>query len=153
MPFVSSAVERRLLRALPGVSTLACPERLPEQAAEGLDTNGRAGCRLPSVGVPRRRAGARRSDRTALGAALRRRTPTCPLPSSGSQEWSPHPVRPELVEGRLPTIGALSCAGLRLDRLSANGWVFPDLALCAPAQGTGDESFPKAFLSRAVHLC
>gem|GEM_PF-6319329 len=28
------------LRALSGVSTLACPERLPEQAAEGLDTYG-----------------------------------------------------------------------------------------------------------------
>jgi hypothetical protein len=70
MPFVSSEVERRCVRALAGVSTLTCPERLPWQAAEGLGANG--------------------------------------------------------------------------------GGLFSFFS--APPQGTGDESFPKALLSRAVHL-
>ena len=53
------------------------------------------------------------------------------------------------VEGaiRLPALAGVSTS------LDTNGnYALPD-ALCAPAKGAGDESFPKAFLSRAVHLC
>jgi hypothetical protein len=52
MPFVSSEVERRCVRALAGVSTLTCPERLPWQAAEGLGANGGGDIPYPRLVFP-----------------------------------------------------------------------------------------------------
>jgi hypothetical protein len=45
----------RTAASWPGVSTLACPERLPWQAAEGLDTNGVSSLRA-QLGNPGRQA-------------------------------------------------------------------------------------------------